>query len=207
MHSYLMEATGTFFLVLVYGFTGEPLAIGLTLMALIYIGVRVSGGHYNPAVSLAFFLKKKITSAELLGYVSSQLLGGFLAAFVVYLLSGAVFYVTAPSTTNLVQQAIAEVLFTFIFVLIMLVFSLSKHFRKYQMIGLVGGLTFTGVLMVSAPISGGILNPAIAIGTAGFDFIQGGNSYLSLWGYVLAPLCGGALAALAFNYFQPVSEG
>ena len=55
MHSYLMEAVGAFFLVLVFGFTGDPLAIGLTLMALVYIGSHVSGAHYNPAVSLAFF--------------------------------------------------------------------------------------------------------------------------------------------------------
>lgn len=207
MHSYIMEAAGTFFLVLVFGFTGDPLAIGLSLMALLYVGVRVSGAHYNPAVTIAFFLKKRINTAQLLGYISSQLLGAFLGAFVIYLLAGSVFYVSPPSTTDLYQQATAEVLFTFIFVLVMLIFSLSKSFRKYQMIGLVSGLTFGAMLMVSTPLSGGILNPAVAIGSAGFDFIFGGNSYVDLLVYVLGPLTGGVIAALAFNYFQPVSEG
>ncbi|HET8866193.1 MAG TPA: aquaporin [Gracilimonas sp.] len=203
MRSYITEAIGAFFLVLVFGFTGDPLAIGLTLMALVYVGYPVSGAHYNPAVSLAFFLKRELSASDLLGYILSQLIGGFFAAFVIYFLSTSVFYVEPPSDTGLYQQVFSEVFFSAIFVMIMMILSLSTLHRKNQLVGLIVGLTFTGMLMVSTPISGGILNPAISIGTALFDLVKGGDSYIHLLLYTLAPLCGGALAAFSFSYFKP----
>ncbi|MBO6584962.1 MAG: aquaporin [Gracilimonas sp.] len=202
MHSYVMEAIGAFFLVLVFGFTGDPLAIGLTLMALVYIGSRVSGAHYNPAVSLAFFLKRRLSGAELAGYLIAQLFGAFLAAAAIFFLSTSVFYIEPPSTTNLYQQVFAEVVFTFIFVLVMLTLTFTKSFRKNSLSGLAVGLTFGGMLMVATPVSGGILNPATSIGTASFDLINGGNSIIHSLLYTLAPLTGGALAAFAFSYFH-----
>lgn len=207
MQSYIMEAIGSFFLVLVFGFTGDPLAVGLTLMALVYMGSQVSGAHYNPAVSLAFFLKRELNALDLFGYVFSQLLGGFLASTVLFYLSHSVFYIEPPATTNLYQQAFSEVVFTFVFVMVMLIFSLSASQRRSQLKGLVVGLTFTGMLMVSTPISGGILNPAISLGTAGLDLIRGGNSYVHAFLYTLAPLTGGALAAFTFSFMHPASEG
>lgn len=206
MHSYVMEAIGAFFLVLVFGFTGNPLAIGLTLMALVYIGARVSGAHFNPAVSLAFFLKRQINAGELIIYIASQLLGAFLAAIALYFLSNSVFYVEPPSTNGLYQQVFGEVIFTFIFVLVMLTLTLTQTFRRTNVSGLAVGLTFGGMLMVATPISGGILNPAISIGPALFDLFQGGNSITDSLLYTLAPLTGGALAAFAFNYFHPQVE-
>lgn len=204
MHSYVMEAVGAFFLVLVFGFTGNALAIGLTLMALVYVGSRVSGAHFNPAVSLAFFLKRRLSAAEFAGYLIAQLLGAFFAASAIFFLSTSVFYVEPPATTNLYQQAFAEVLFTFIFVLVMLTLTITKSFRKNNLSGLAVGLTFGGMLMVATPVSGGILNPATSIGTAGFDLIQGGNSIVHSLLYTIAPLTGGALAAFSFTYFYGV---
>jgi glycerol uptake facilitator-like aquaporin len=206
MHAYITEALGAFFLVLVFGFTGEPLAIGLTLMALVYIGFPVSGAHYNPAVSFAFFLKRKLSFSEFLGYIAFQLIGAFAAAYILYLLSGSVFYVEPPSDTNLYQQAFAEFFFVAIFVLVMLMLSLSKIHRGNQLVGLVVGLTFGAMLMVSTQISGGVLNPATAVGTALFDLIRGNDSYVHLLLYVIAPVFGGALAAFTFDYFNPKWE-
>jgi glycerol uptake facilitator-like aquaporin len=201
-----MEAIGAFFLVLVFGFTGDPLAIGLTLMALVYIGSRVSGAHYNPAVSLAFFLRRQINAAELLVYILSQLAGAFLAALALYFLSNSIFYIEPPSTNGLYQQVFGEVIFTFVFVMVMLTLTLTQTFRRTNISGLAIGLTFGGMLMVATPISGGILNPAISLGTAAFDLIQGGNSYTHSLIYTLAPLTGGALAAFAFSYFHQQVE-
>ena len=201
MHSYVMEAVGAFFLVLVFGFTGNALAIGLTLMALVYIGSRVSGAHFNPAVSLAFFLKKRLSGADFIGYLIAQLFGAFIAAAAIFFLSTSVFYVEPPATTNLYQQAFAEVIFTYIFVLVMLTLTITKSFRKNHLSGLAVGLTFGGMLMVATPVSGGILNPATSLGTAGFDLVYGGNSIIHSLLYTLAPLTGGALAAFSFNYF------
>lgn len=206
MRTYTIEAFGAFFFVLVFGFTGDPLAIGLTLMALVYIGSPISGGHYNPAVSFAFFLKRKLSFSEFLGYVGAQLTGGLLAAFLLYFLSGSVFYVEPPSDTGLYQQAFSEVFFTMIFTLVILMTSLANLHRKNQQNGLIIGLTFAGMLMVSTPISGGILNPATSIGTALFDLIQGGDSYYHTLLYTMAPLCGGALAAFSFDFFNPKWE-
>lgn len=209
MQAYIMEAIGTFFLVLVFGITGDPLAIGFTLMAMIFIGYSISGGHYNPAVSLAFFLKRRLTAGNLAGYIFSQLLGGFLAAFAVYYLSNSVvFYLDPPSDTNMYQQAFLEVLLTAVFVLVMLIFSLKQSDRKNPVKSLIIGLTFTAMLMMSTPVSGGILNPAISLGTALFDLLLGGNSYEHSLLYTLAPLTGGAIAAFSFTYFnqRPFSE-
>jgi glycerol uptake facilitator-like aquaporin len=201
-----MEAIGAFFLVLVFGFTGDPIAIGLTLMALVYIGSRISGAHYNPAVSLAFFLRRQINAFELLIYILSQLLGAFLAAIAIYFLANSVFYIEPPSANVLYEQAFAEVLFTFVFVLVMLTTALTQPFRRTNISGLAIGLTFGGMLMVATPISGGILNPATFLGTAAFDLLRGGYSITHSLLYTLAPLAGGALAAFAFSYFHPQVE-
>lgn len=206
MRTYITEAFGAFFFVLVFGFTGDPIAIGLTLMALVYIGSPISGGHYNPAVSFAFFLKRKLSFIEFLGYVAAQLSGAFIAAYLLYFLSGSVFYLEPPSDTGLYQQAFAEVFFTAIFVLVMILLSISHLHRRNHLNGLIIGLTFAGMLMVSTPISGGILNPATTIGTALFDLIQGGDSYFHALLYTIAPLCGGALAAFSFDFFNPKWE-
>jgi glycerol uptake facilitator-like aquaporin len=202
-----MEAIGAFFLVLAFGFTGDALAIGLVLMALVYIGSSVSGAHYNPAVSLAFFLRRKLSGADFLGYVTSQFIGAFLAALSIYFLSTSVFYIEPPSTTDLYQQTFAEVLFTFIFVMVMLTLSFTRTFRRTNLSGLAIGLTFGGMIMVTTPVSGGILNPATFLGTALFDLIHGGDSIKFGLLYTIAPLAGGALAAFSFGYFhQRVEE-
>jgi glycerol uptake facilitator-like aquaporin len=111
--------------------------------------------------------------------------------------------VEPPSDTGLYQQAFSEVFFSTIFTLVMLILSLANFHRKNHLNGLVVGLTFAGMLMVSTPISGGILNPATSIGTGLFDLAQGGDSYYHILLYTIAPLCGGALAAFSFDYFNP----
>ncbi|MEX0721552.1 MAG: aquaporin [Balneolaceae bacterium] len=202
MHKYVMEVAGTFFFVLVFGFTGNAIAIGLVLSALVYIGRHVSGAHFNPAVSLGFFLQKKLTATEFTGYVLSQLGGAIFASVIVFFFSTLIFYVEPPSDTNLYQQAGAEILFTFLFVLLMLTFLLSPALKSNKMYGFAIGLTFGGIILAGAPISGGIFNPATSIGSALFDLANGGNSILHTLLYTLAPLTGGALAAVAYSYLN-----
>ena len=147
-------------------------------------------------------MKKRLSGADFIGYLIAQLLGAFLAATAIFFLSTSVFYIEPPATTNLYQQIFAEVVFTFIFVLVMLTLALTKSFRKNSISGLAIGLTFGGMLMVATPVSGGILNPATSIGTACFDLINGGNSIIHSLLYTLAPLTGGSLAAFTFSYFH-----
>lgn len=197
-----MEALGTFFLVLAIGLTTNPFAIGITLAVLIYVGRYVSGAHYNPAVAFAFFLKKRLTASEFLAYVLSQLSGAFIAAYVIYLFSSLVFYIVPPAETNLYQQAGAEILFSFLFILVMLNFSLTPVLRKNHLFGFAVGLSFAGAIFLGSQISGGMLNPVVSISTALFDLLHGGNSYEDIILYTLSPLTGGAAAAFVYTYFE-----
>ncbi|MBP9096749.1 MAG: aquaporin, partial [Ignavibacteria bacterium] len=87
MNKYLTEFIGAFFLILVIGMTGNPLAIGAILMVMIYMGGNISGGHYNPAVTLGVFMRGKIDAKDMIMYWVFQLLGAIIAAFIVFVLS------------------------------------------------------------------------------------------------------------------------
>ncbi|WP_103664905.1 MIP/aquaporin family protein [Gracilimonas amylolytica] len=202
MQAYVTEAVGTFFLVMVFGISGDPLAVGLTLMALIYIGYPTSGAHFNPAVSIAFFFKRKLSFAELTGYLFCQVIGAFFASYLIYTFANSVFYLEPPVDTDLYEQVFSEVFFTAIFVSVMLSLTFSNLHRKNQYMGLIIGLTFTGMLMAASPLSGGVLNPAFSAGTTLFDLVKGGDSYIYSVLYVLSPIAGGALAAFSSSYFS-----
>ncbi len=90
MKNYLTELIGTFFLVFVIGLSGNPLAIGAVLMVMVYMGCHISGAHYNPAVTLAVWVRNKISMKEALAYMLFQLIGALLAALVFYLMYGPV---------------------------------------------------------------------------------------------------------------------
>src|SRR5678816_311499 len=111
MRNYLTEFIGTFFLVLTIGLTVlngttlAPLAIGSSLMIMVYMGGHVSGGHYNPAVSLAVLLRGKMTPVEFAMYAISQCIGAIVAALVVYALVGKTF-APAPAATATVTSAV-----------------------------------------------------------------------------------------------------
>lgn len=202
MRNYILEATGTFFLVLVVGFTGNAIAIGLVLAALTYAGKHVSGAHYNPAVSLAFLVRRKLSIKDFSFYLVAQLSGSFLAALVIYFFASSVFYVVPPYDTNLYQQTGAEILLTFLFVWTVLVFHLSAQLKRNKLYGFAIGLTFAGLILTGVKISGGIFNPAISAGPALYDMIQGGDSMRYVPLYVLAPMTGAVLAAAAFGFFE-----
>ena len=86
MKKYLTEFIGTLFLVLIIGLTQNPLAIGFGLTVLVYMGAHISGAHYNPAVSLAMFIKKEISGVDFFRYIIAQIFGAALAAYLVFML-------------------------------------------------------------------------------------------------------------------------
>ena len=86
MNKYIVEFIGTFFLVLTIGLAGAPLAIGAMLMVMVYAGGHISGAHYNPAVTLALFIRGKCDQKDVTPYIISQVIGGVLAAVVVLVL-------------------------------------------------------------------------------------------------------------------------
>lgn len=202
MRENVMEGMGTFFVVLAFGISGEPLSIGLMYAAMIYIGAHISGAHYNPAITFAFFLLKKIELKKALSYMLSQVVGAFFASIVLLYISTVVFYVEAPINTNLYQQTIAEILFTLVLVLVAITVSKSKALIGNKMYGFIIGLTLTGVTFLGLPISGAVFNPAISIGSSLFDLLLGGASFYSLPLFIVGPIVGGALAALAYKYLN-----
>ena len=98
MNRYITEFIGTFFLVLIIGLTGNPIAIGLGLAVLVYMGAHISGAHYNPAVSLAMMINKKLSPKELGFYILYQLLGAVFATYALYFLGNEDFSVVSNTS-------------------------------------------------------------------------------------------------------------
>lgn len=198
-----MEAVGVFFLVFAFGLSGNPLALGLVLAALIYGGLHVSGAHYNAAVSFAYLIKRKINFNTFIGYVVFQALGAFAAAGLILYVAGEPYFIQPPYSTDLYQQGIVEMVMTFVLVFAYLNLT-TRSTRKSQRInGLAIGLTYAGTIYVGQVLSGGIYNPTISFGTSAVDFLAvRGGSFTHIPLYTLGPLAGAGLAALAFSYFN-----
>ena len=197
----VIEFIGTFFLVFTVGMVViepgagglAPLAIGSALMIMVYAGGHISGGHYNPAVTLAVMLRGKTTATELAGYWVAQLLAGVVAALVVTALkSNAPIISTIPPTG---QSLLVEFLFTFALCFVVLNVATTRGTEGNSYYGLAIGFTVVVGAYAVGGISGGAFNPAVAVGIVTMGLV-GVNS---LWIYLLANLFGGAVAALLFN--------
>lgn len=197
----VVEAIGTFFLVFTVGQVVlepgagalAPIAIGVVLMVMIYAGGHVSGGHYNPAVTLAVFLRGKATAADLAGYIAAQCVAGALAAFAVLYLKGDVSPEPAVLATG--PALLAEFLFTFALCFTVLNVATARGNEGNSFFGFaIGGVVLAGAFAVGG-ISGAAFNPAVAIGVTLMGLVSAGN----LWIYLLANLAGGAAAGLLFN--------
>ncbi len=207
MKNYLTELIGTFFLVLVIGLTGNPIAIGCILMALVYVGGHVSGAHYNPAVTLALLIRKKIEAKDAAMYMIFQIIGATLAAVIFYLIYGKTF-APAPAEGfhyNL-KPLMIEMLFTFVLASVVLNVATHSKTTGNSFYGLAIGFTVLAAAFAGGPISGGAYNPAVAIGPILIDTIMGGHSISNMWIYLVGPFAGAAVAAFVFRYINPQEE-
>jgi aquaporin Z len=206
MKKYLVEFIGTFFLVLTVGMTVieprvaielAPLAIGLALMIMVYAGGHVSGGHYNPAVTVAVWLRGRCSREEVPGYIGSQLAAGIVAAFVVLGLKG------DPSVSAkelaVFPALIAELIGTFALCYVVLNVATAKSTAGNSYYGLAIGLTVTAMAYALSPVSGGVFNPAVAVGITVLKLAKVSH----LWIYLVANLGAGALAAWVFRTINP----
>ena len=200
MKKYLTEFIGTLFLVLIIGLTQNPLAIGFGLTVLVYMGAHISGAHYNPAVSLAMLIKKEIDTSDFFKYLISQILGAFLAAYLVFLLSSNM--VVQPNLDESIYQILlAEVLFTYLLVLVILNVACHPKLKGNSFYGFAIGLTVMGGAYSVGGLSGGVFNPAVSIGPSIIDFISGnGISHYFTWYYLVAPIIGSLIAVAHFNF-------
>ena len=206
MKKYLVELIGTFFLVLTIGCVslkpGEagamaPLAIGAALMVMIFAGGYISGGHFNPAVTLAVWLRGKCSTADLPGYFIAQIAGAALAAVLVLVLKEAP---TPPiPQAHILQALLAEFLFTFALCYVVLNVATAKGTSGNPTYGLAIGFTVLAGAYAVGPISKGAFNPAVAVGIT----ILGLSSIQDIWIFLVANFAGGAAAAFTFKFLNP----
>ena len=207
-HKYAAEVLGTF--ILVFGGTTAlagsllsptvlvvaALALGLALLAGLYAFGEVSGGHFNPAVSLAMFLAGRLPSADLVRYWAAQFAGGILAAVALLIATSQDVVAATATKPGILGDGTAffmEVLFTAIFVAVILQASVSGQFGGSALLAI--PLALVMVHLAAIPFSGASVNPARTFGP---DLI--GNEWDGIWIYLTAPLIGAVLAVGLYKY-------
>lgn len=205
MKKYLVEFIGTFFLVLAIGMnviepgsgTLAPLAIGLALMVMVYGGGHISGAHYNPAVTIAVWLRGRCAQSDILPYIAAQILGSVAASFLVLYFKGDP-TVESPAL-NVLPALIAEFIGTFCLVYVILNVATAKATAGNSYYGLAIGLTVTAMAFAFGGVSGGVFNPAVAVGVTVMHLEKVAN----IWIYLAANFGAAALAATAFKWINP----
>ena len=209
MGRYLIEFIGTFFLVLIVGLSLSadigvmpPLVIAAMLIGLVYLGGAQSGAHYNPAISLAFLIRGNLRLAEAGWYVLAQILGGFAAAGLALILiqDDAFRFAEAISPSahaTYFQVLLVEALLSFVLTLVYLRVIPEGRRPGNAYFGLAIGFTYLAIIYAARDISGGIFNPAIAIGP---NVV--GAEFHDFWLYLVGPFLGAALAAYAATFLE-----
>ena len=206
MKKYLVELIGMFLFVLTVGMVAidpggagnlAPLAIGSVLMILVYAGGHVSGGHYNPAVTLGVWLRGRLPAADVLPYWMAQIIGAAVATQVVLYLKGNP--AVTPPDLKTVTALVAEFIGTFALVYVVLNVATARGTTGNSYYGLAIGFTVLVMAFALGPVSGGAFNPAIATGITLLHLEKAGN----FWIYLAGDFAGAALAALTFKITNP----
>jgi aquaporin Z len=205
MRKYIAEFIGTFFLVLTIGCTVipkvlgviPPLAIGAALMVMVYAAGHVSGAHFNPAVTLAVWIRGRCETKDVLPYWIAQVLAAIVAALV------AVFLVDKSGTPleikSLPPVFVAEFLFTFALAYVVLNVATAKGTSGNSFYGLAIGMTVMAGAFAVGSIGGGAFNPAVAVGAALMKLVN----FSQIWVHIVAELAGGLVAGLVFKFLNP----
>jgi aquaporin Z len=195
---YLMEFIGTFFLALAISLTGNPVVIGFMLAAMIVVGGHVSGGHFNSAISLTMYLRKRLSVNDLLLYMASQTAGAFAALVFFNCYTGIIFTPDVAYELPLWMALAVEGGLTFVFCWVVATTALLPQVA-YNHMPILAGLT----LMMIAFI-GGIFNPAVGCASFVMNAVKSQTmpDLSILWIFVAAPLLGAVIAAFAYHYFN-----
>ena len=226
MRKYVAEMIGTFVLVLMgcgaavfagsaagivgtgVGTLGVALAFGLAVVAMAYTIGGISGCHINPAITFGAFLSGRIGGKDTVFYMLFQTIGAIIGAAVIWVLVSTGSYAGVTTTGangfadgQLVHALIAETVFTFVFVFVVL--GATSKFGHGKFAGLAIGLALVLVHIVCIPITGTSVNPARSIGPALFEGI---DAIRQLWVFIVAPLAGGAIAACVWGALNKCEE-
>lgn len=193
------------------------LAFGLVIVAMAYSIGNISGCHINPAVSLAMLITKKMTVKEFFAYVGAQVLGAIVGALLLGLFVGSFKSlggnVVQPTITmaydskpvEYIVAFVAEIVLTFVFVIAILGVTSKKDNKAVT--GIVIGLALTLVHLLGLGLTGTSVNPARSIGPALVQAFSGNTEALKqIWIFILAPLAGGALAAVTYTFLTKNKE-
>ena len=208
MRKYIAEFIGTFFLVLTVGCTVIPnaagvipaLATGGVLMVMIFAGGHISGGHFNPAVTFAIFIRGRLELKDVVPYWVAQIVAGIAAAFIAMFLVGK--GGTPMDITNIPVVFVAEFLFTFALAYVVLNCATAKGTLDNSFYGLAIGFTVLAGIFAVGAISGGAFNPAVAIGAAVMKLLK----ISDIWIHIVAELAAGLLAGLTFKFLNPTDK-
>jgi aquaporin Z len=198
MKRYAMECVGTFFLTVAISLIAHPVAIGLVLMAMIYVGGHISGAHFNPAISLVCFMQKRLSLNDMGMYVLAQSLGAALALCVFTALTNSNFVLDIAPGSPMVGPMVIEALFVVLFAWVYLTMNFGKH-KDTAVPGLVLGLT-----LLAMAFAGGLFNPAVALASMVCSVIKEGmfGTMPGVVTYVAGPLLGAFGASFMYDYFK-----
>lgn len=211
----LAETIGTMVLVLMgcgaAVFNGGPtsvaavltiaFAFGLSVVAMAYTIGGISGCHINPAITLGVWLSGRMKAAEAMGYMLAQVVGAMIGSAIICAITGggSAYGANTFADGQLVSALISEIVFTFIFVLVVLGSTSKENGATGSLAGLAIGLTLVLVHIVCIPITGTSVNPARSIAPAIFT---GGVALSQLWLFIVAPFIGAALSALTWKCLE-----
>ena len=210
---YLAEFIGTFVLVFFAcgtaavvgcdpagsGYLLTALAFGLVIVAMAYSIGNISGCHINPAVSIAMLITGKLTLVDFAGYLVAQFAGAIAgaAALMAFVGKESGLGANALWNGNIFGSLVIEIILTFVFVLAILGVTSKPEYSKVA--GLVIGLSLTLVHILGISFTGTSVNPARSFGPALF---VGGDALINVWVFIVAPLAGGALAAVCYKFLS-----
>ena len=190
------------------GLVGVALAFGLTVVTMAYAVGHISGGHFNPAVTIGLFAGGRIPAGELLPYILAQLAGAIVAALVLYLIaSGKAGFELAggfasngygahsPGGYSLVSALVIELVLTAGFLFVIMGATDSRAPSGFAPLAI--GLTLTLIHLISIPVTNTSVNPARSTGPA---LLVGGWALAQLWLFWLAPILGGILGGVAYRW-------